>query len=196
MKPEDFISNSAIAAVVTDPRQPDNPIVACNDAFVALTRYDRDEIIGENCRFLRGPGTEPWQTETLRTAIARQRPAMTELINYKKDGEAFRNAVMISPIFDDSGTLAYYIGSQVELANDSPRANEPRREHAYKRVNELSPRQREVLVEMSQGLLNKQIAFNLDLSERTVKMHRAALIDSLGVRTTAEAIRIAVEAGY
>ncbi len=196
MEAEDFITDSAIAAVVTDPRQPDNPIVACNDAFVELTGYSREEILGQNCRFLRGPGTEPWQTETLRSAIARQRPAMVEILNYKKDGQPFRNAVMISPVFDDSGALAYYIGSQVELADDSPRANEPRREHAYKRVNELSPRQREVLVEMSQGRMNKQIAFKLDLTERTVKMHRAAMIDSLGVKTTAEAIRIAVEAGY
>ena len=196
MRPEDFIIESAIAAVVTDPRLPDNPIVACNDAFVALTGYSKDEIIGNNCRFLRGPGTEPWQTETLRTAIARKKPAMVEILNYKKDGSPFRNAVMISPIFDDFGELAFYIGSQVELAEDSPRANEPRREYAYDLINQLSPRQREVLLEMSQGHMNKQIAYKLDLTERTVKMHRAALIDSLGVRSTAEAIRIAVEAGY
>ncbi len=196
MEAEEFITNSAIAAVVTDPRLRDNPIVACNDAFETLTGYCREEIIGRNCRFLRGPDTEPWQTETLRTAIARMRPAMAEILNYKKDGSPFRNAVMISPIFDDSGKLAFYIGSQVELFADSPNANEPRREYAYKRVSELSPRQREVLVELSQGLMNKQIAYNLDLTERTVKMHRAAMIDSLGVRSTAEAIRIAVEAGY
>jgi PAS domain S-box-containing protein len=196
MQAEELITNSAIAAVVTDPRQPDNPIVACNDAFVSLTGYTRDEILGQNCRFLRGPDTEPWQTETLRTAIARKRPTMVEILNYKKDGSPFRNAVMISPIFDDSGELAYYIGSQIELAADSPNANEPRREYAYNRVSQLSPRQREVLVEMCQGQMNKQIAFKLDLTERTVKMHRSAMIDSLGVKTTAEAIRIAVEAGY
>jgi DNA-binding NarL/FixJ family response regulator len=52
-----------------------------------------------------------------------------------------------------------------------------------------------VLELMSSGLLNKQIAGDLDLSEKTVKMHRALMFRRLGVTTTADAIRIAVEAG-
>ncbi len=42
-------------------------------------------------------------------------------------------------------------------------------------------------------MLNKQIAFELGISERTVKLHCAAMLHALGVRTVAEAIRIAVE---
>ena len=48
---------------------------------------------------------------------------------------------------------------------------------------------------MARGLLNKQIAWNLKISEKTVKMHRSLLIERLGVGTSAEAIRLAVEAG-
>ena len=48
---------------------------------------------------------------------------------------------------------------------------------------------------MANGLLNKQIAHELGIAEKTVKMHRALLLDRLGVRTSAEAIRLAVEAG-
>jgi DNA-binding NarL/FixJ family response regulator len=48
---------------------------------------------------------------------------------------------------------------------------------------------------MANGLLNKQIAYELGIAEKTVKMHRALLLERLGVQTTAEAIRIAVEAG-
>ena len=48
---------------------------------------------------------------------------------------------------------------------------------------------------MAKGKLNKQIAYDLGLSERTVKMHRAAMLRSLELRSTAEAIRIAIEAG-
>jgi DNA-binding NarL/FixJ family response regulator len=44
-------------------------------------------------------------------------------------------------------------------------------------------------------LLNKQIAHHLGIAEKTVKMHRALLLDRLGIATSAEAIRIAVEAG-
>jgi len=193
---EDLIASSAIAAVVSNPRLPDNPIVACNDAFLALTGFGRDEIIGRNCRFLRGPDTEPWLSETLRTGIRLKQPTMVEILNYKKDGTPFRNAVMVAPIFDAEGALEYFLGSQVELENDMARANDTRRRHAHERIESLTPRQREILIELARGRLNKQIAHDLDLSERTIKMHRAALLRALDVRTAADAIRIAVEAGY
>ena len=54
----------------------------------------------------------------------------------------------------------------------------------------------QVIPLMAEGLLNKQIAWKLGLSERTIKMHRSALLRSLGLETTADAIRLAVEAGY
>jgi PAS domain S-box-containing protein len=191
-----MIGTSPIAAVVSNPRLPDNPIVECNDAFVALTGYARDEIIGHNCRFLSGPRTEPWLTEMLRSGIRRRQPVMVEILNYKKDGTPFRNAVMVAPIFDDAGELEFFLGSQVEIAEDVARANDARRADANDRVAALSRRQREVLVHMAAGKLNKQIAHELELSERTVKMHRAAVFKALGVRSGAEAIRLAIEAGY
>ena len=55
-----MIGSSPIAAVMSNPRLPDNPIVECNQAFVTLTGYRSDEIIGHNCRFLGGEDTEPW----------------------------------------------------------------------------------------------------------------------------------------
>ena len=191
-----MIGSSPIAAVMSDPRLPDNPIVECNAAFVALTGYQREEIIGHNCRFLTGPGTEPWLIETLRNGIRRRQPVMVEILNYKKDGTPFRNAVMVAPIFDTAGELEYFLGSQVEIAEDVARANDARREAAHARVAALSRRQREVLLHMAAGKLNKQIAFELGLSERTVKMHRAAVFTALGIRTSADAIRLAIEAGY
>ena len=191
-----MIGTSPIAAVISNPRLADNPIVECNDAFVALTGYAREEIVGYNCRFLAGPDTEPWLTETLRSGIRRRQPVMVEILNYKKNGTPFRNAVMVAPIFDATGELEYFLGSQVEIAEDVARANDARRQTAHDRIAALSPRQRQVLLQLAAGKLNKQIAYDLGLSERTVKMHRAAVFASLGVRTGADAIRLAVEAGY
>jgi PAS domain S-box-containing protein len=196
MNASSIIGASPTAAVVSDPRQPDNPIVECNAAFIALTGYARDEIIGRNCRFMTGVDTEPWLTETLRNGIARRQPVMVEILNYKKDGRPFRNAVMVAPIFDQDGNLEYFLGSQVEIAEDMARANAARRASAHERVAALSRRQREVLVHMAAGKLNKQIAYELDLSERTVKMHRSAVFKALDVHTSADAIRLAIEAGY
>ena len=191
-----MIASSPIAAVISNPRLPDNPIVECNEAFVTLTGYQSSEIIGHNCRFLTGAGTEPWLTEMLRNGIRRRQPVMVEILNYKKDGTPFRNAVMVAPIFDAAGELEYYLGSQVEISEDVARANDARREAAHDRIAALSRRQREVLLQLAAGKLNKQIAYELGLSERTVKMHRAAVFASLGVRTSADAIRLAIEAGY
>ncbi len=191
-----MIGSSPIAAVLSNPRLPDNPIVECNDAFVALTGYHSEEIIGHNCRFLAGEDTEPWLTEMLRNGIRRRQPVMVEILNYKKNGTPFRNAVMVAPIFDATGELEYFLGSQVEIAEDVARANDARREAAYNRVAALSRRKREVLLQIAAGKLNKQIAYELGLSERTVKMHRAAVFEALGVKTSADAIRLAIEAGY
>ena len=192
MNPVSLISGSSVAAVVSDPRRADNPIVACNDAFVQLTGYAREEIIGRNCRFLRGEQTEAAQTAMLRDAIASRRPVMVELINYRKDGTPFRNAVMVAPLFDDDGELAYFLGSQMAVEG----IGASRHERARQRIDQLSRRQRQILEALTTGRLNKQIAFDLGLTERTIKMHRAAMLRALGVRTVAEAIRIAVEAGY
>ena len=192
----EMLEKSAIAAVLSNPRVPDNPIVECNRAFEELTGYSASEILGRNCRFLSGPDTEPWLTETLRSGIRRQQPVMVEITNYRKDGSPFRNAVMVAPIFGDDGELLYYLGSQVEIPGEQARANDQRRKAAHGKVQALSARQRAVLVQMAAGKLNKQIAWELGLSERTVKMHRGAVLKALGVRTTADAIRIAIEAGY
>lgn len=191
MSPESLISESNVAAVITDPRIDDNPIVVCNEAFIQLTGYSRDEIVGRNCRFLRGELTQPERTAMLREAVNAVRPAIVELINYRKNGATFRNAVMVAPLFDEGGELRYFLGSQMAI-KDAPGE---RNERVHDRLTRLTRRQGEVLDALARGRMNKQIAYELDLSERTVKMHRAALLRALGVRTTAEAIRIAIEAG-
>lgn len=191
----ELILLSPIASVLSNPRLPDNPIVSCNQAFMDLTGYDDAEIIGRNCRFLAGPATEPWLTETIRTGVRERQSVLVEILNYKKNGSPFRNAVLVAPMFDEDGELEFFLGSQVELQDDAPVSSMARRERATQLVRSLTDRQREVLEQVATGHLNKQIAYNLGLSEQTVKMHRAALLTRLGVGTNAEAIRIAVEAG-
>lgn len=192
----DMIEASPTAAVISNPRLPDNPIIACNEAFVQLTGYARTEIIGHNCRFLTGPDSEPWLSEQLREGIRNRQPAMVEILNYKKDGTPFRNAVMVAPIFDAQGEVEYFLGSQVEVPLSGSDIGASRKLDARSRIDRLSRRQREILLLMAAGKLNKQIAYELALAERTVKMHRAAVLKALGVRTSADAIRLAVEAGF
>ena len=191
----DSISASPIAMVVTNPRLPDNPIEIANDAFCALTAYSTSEIVGRNCRFLAGEETEPAIQAQIRAAIEGQRPVLVDILNYRRDGSPFRNGVMIAPLFDADGKLEYFLGSQVDLGSNETAALSVRRARASAMVAGLPERQRQVLEAMARGTLNKQIAYDLGIAEKTVKMHRMLLLERLGGVTTAEAIRIAVEAG-
>lgn len=189
------IELSPIAMVISNPRIADNPLEVVNAGFLGLTGYTEQDVIGRNCRFLSGAGTESAAIDQLRMSIRERRPALVELTNYRKDGSIFRNGVMVTPLLGQEEELAWFLGSQVELPPDAPTGLKERRATAATLVASLSPRQREVLQGMARGLLNKQIAWSLKISEKTVKMHRALMIDALGVKTSAEAIRIAVEAG-
>ena len=191
----DAVGVSPIAMVVSNPRLPDNPLEVVNSAFCDLTGYAESDVVGRNCRFLAGESTEPWVTSQIRDAIRDRRPILADILNYRRDGTAFRNGVMITPLFDPEGGLAWFLGSQVDLGAPSEDRLSGRQARAAGLVTDLPPRQHQVLDLMARGLLNKQIAWELKISEKTVKMHRALLLERLGVSTTAEAIRIAVEAG-
>lgn len=76
------------------------------------------------------------------------------------------------------------------------RAGPPRlRVQAGRLIDALSPRQRQVLAGLVAGHSNKAIARDLDLSPRTVEMHRADMMERLGVESLSEALRIAYDAG-
>jgi PAS domain S-box-containing protein len=188
------IELSPIATLITNPRLPDNPIVCANAAFCTLTGYERTEIVGRNCRFLAGPGTEPAGRTLLRDAVAHAKPVLTVVLNYKKDGTAFHNAVMVAPVVGDGDTVDYFIGSQMDMGGASEPLAGPRAARASSLIATLTPRQKQVLERMVQGYRNKQIAASLGIDEKTVKMHRAGLLRRLGAATTADAIRIAIEA--
>ena len=190
----EMIDHSPVAMLITDPTQPDNPIQLANAAFSTLTGYAKSEILGRNCRFLTGPGTDQAASAELSLAIRQERPALVELINYRRDGTPFRNGVMITPLFDPNGKLRWFLGSQVDLGMDAG-GLATRKGQAARRISSLTARQRQVLERIAQGLLTKQIAWELKISEKTVEVHRAALLRRLGVTTSAEAIRLAVEAG-
>jgi FixJ family two-component response regulator len=64
-----------------------------------------------------------------------------------------------------------------------------------KRLNTLTPREREVMGLVVSGLLNKQIAFELGTVEKTIKVHRARVMQKMGVDSLAELVRLAEKIG-
>ncbi len=100
---------------ITDPSRPDNPITYASQGFERMTGFSEAEVLGRNCRFLQGEGTDPGQVARLREAIAAARPVEVEILNYRKDGTPFWNLVSINPVRDDSGDLAYFVGVQSDV---------------------------------------------------------------------------------
>ncbi|WP_217431022.1 PAS domain-containing protein [Sphingomonas bacterium] len=107
--------------VISNPRLPDNPIVFANGAFCRLSGYPRDEILGRNCRFLQGPGTDRAMVAHIGAAIRRVEPVEIDLLNYRKDGEPFWNRLLMAPVFDTDGVLAYFFASQVDVTIERER---------------------------------------------------------------------------
>ena len=72
----------------------------------------------------------------------------------------------------------------------------PMLEHGEQVVNRLTERERQVLQLTAQGLPNKQIASELEISENTVKFHLSSLYAKLGVTSRTEAVRAGARRGY
>jgi two-component system, LuxR family, response regulator FixJ len=81
------------------------------------------------------------------------------------------------------------------LQHEQQNAAAGRAEQAAARIATLSPRERDVLKGLIEGRSNKVIAFELDLSPRTVEIYRANLMQKLEVRSLSEALKIAFAAG-
>lgn len=109
------VKTTRMPMIVTDPNQPDNPIVFANPAFMGMTGYSPEELIGKNCRLLQGPDTDRDTVTELRRAIQQRRETAVEILNYKKNGAAFWNALFMSPVFDSEGNLIYFFGSQLDV---------------------------------------------------------------------------------
>ncbi len=107
--------------IITDPRQHDNPVVFANDAFCRLSGYTRQEILGRNCRFLQGPETDPGTVERIREAVRAVQPIEIDIRNIRKNGEPFWNRLLLAPVFDSSGHLAYFFASQVNVTLERER---------------------------------------------------------------------------
>jgi len=107
--------------VITNPRLPDNPVVFANGAFCRLTGYVRDEIIGRNCRFLQGPDSDREAVARIREAVENAHAIEIDIRNHRKDGEAFWNRLLMAPVHDANGQLAYFFASQVDVTLERER---------------------------------------------------------------------------
>ncbi len=119
---------------LSDPDQPDNPIIYANEAFELITGYDRDEILGRNCRFLQGTDRDQPEIERIREALRDHKSVTVTLRNYRKDGTLFYNRFSIRPLLDRQGRLIYYLGIQYDVTDKVQAEEELRRLNARLRA--------------------------------------------------------------
>jgi len=116
------LRNRAIQAtsqgiLITDPNKMDNPIVYASAGFERITGYNTHEVLGENCRFLQGKDTDTDTIETLKRAITARQGCSVEILNYRKDGTPFWNALSLDPVRNDAGELEHYVAVQNDITH-------------------------------------------------------------------------------
>jgi PAS domain S-box-containing protein len=109
------IEMTRMPMILTDPNLDDCPIVFANKAFLDLTGYEEEEVLGRNCRFLQGAQTDRDTIAELRHAIAKHQSVAVEILNYRRDGSPFWNAVFIGPVYGETGELLYLFASQLDV---------------------------------------------------------------------------------
>ncbi|KAJ8563670.1 hypothetical protein K7X08_032122 [Anisodus acutangulus] len=120
----DALSTFQQTFVVSDATKPDYPILYASAGFFKMTGYTSKEVIGRNCRFMQGAGTDPEDVAKIREALHSGSTYCGRLLNYKKDGTPFWNLLTIAPIKDDAGKVLKFIGMQVEVSKHTEGAKD------------------------------------------------------------------------
>ncbi|KAL9293950.1 putative phototropin-1, protein kinase AGC-RSK-2 family [Arabidopsis thaliana] len=121
---KDALSTFQQTFVVSDATKPDYPIMYASAGFFNMTGYTSKEVVGRNCRFLQGSGTDADELAKIRETLAAGNNYCGRILNYKKDGTSFWNLLTIAPIKDESGKVLKFIGMQVEVSKHTEGAKE------------------------------------------------------------------------
>ncbi|MEH1942355.1 MAG: EAL domain-containing protein [Nostoc sp.] len=181
---ERAIAASSNGIILTDPNQPDNPIIYVNPAFELITGYSASEAIGRNCRFLQGNDKDQAALQELRSAIQEQRECHVILRNSRKDNVPFWHELYLAPVFDNSGYLTNFIGIQTDITHQLQAVEELRKqEEQYRRIVETAAEGIWVLDENNcTTFVNQQMATMLGyLIEEMIGATLFSFMDSEGL---------------
>ena len=186
-----------MAMIITNPRLPDNPIVYVNDAFLRMTGYARDEIMGRNCRFLQGEHTDPAAVRLIREAVEAERDIAIDVLNYRRDKTPFWNALYLSPVTNEAGEVLFFFASQLDVTDrvDAHMKVQQEKDHfeaeVAKRTRDLS----EALATQTMLVheVDHRVKNNLQMIAALLSMQTKAIVDP-AARTAMEAMLTRVEA--
>ena len=114
---ERALLGAGAGVTILDARSSEYPVTHANGAFLDMTGYKADEIVGNNLRLLRGPETDVAAQTELRDAFSSGRAARVLLKNYRKDGTVFLNDLAATPLHDASGRVTHYVAVQTDVTS-------------------------------------------------------------------------------
>ncbi|MTI42054.1 PAS domain S-box-containing protein [Roseibium hamelinense] len=100
---------------IADAAHPERPLTYVNRSFCETTGYAAEDVIGRSCRFLQGPGTCAETIAQIRQSLNEDQAIDVEILNYRRDGSEFWNALSLSPIRDETGRVTAIVGFQVDV---------------------------------------------------------------------------------
>ena len=156
------MDEAPVGITIADPHEPDEPLIYVNEAFERLTGYDTYDILGRNCRFLQGEGTDPETVDRLRQAVDNERSISVEILNYRKNGEPFWNQLSVAPVHDD-GELTHYLGFQTDVTERKEVELRARRQAEKLRADR---RARERLLARIDGIVQHVTAATVESTSR------------------------------
>jgi PAS domain S-box-containing protein len=169
------VASASDGILITDPNQPDNPVIYTNPAFSRTTGYQLEEIIGRNCRFLQGSGTDINAIAQINSGIAEQREVKVTLLNYRQDGQPFWNELKISPVLSETGELLNFIGIQTDITG---------RKQAEAALKESEERYRSVVTAMQEGIVLQHSDGSIHACNASAERILGLSIDQMTGRTS------------
>jgi PAS domain S-box-containing protein len=93
----------------------DRRIIYANSGFSSLTGYSERELLGKSCAILQGPDTDPATIAELKRSLHSTGGFDGEILNYRKDGSTFWNALIITPLVNKRGERNGFLGIQRDV---------------------------------------------------------------------------------
>lgn len=97
------------SVIITEPNEPFR-IVHVNEAWCRSCGFDAEEVLGQTCKIMQGPGTCKATLKMLRQALLLRRNFAVQLLNYSKQGRPFMNTLQVGPLTNATGQVTHFIG--------------------------------------------------------------------------------------
>lgn len=142
-------------------------ITYVNEAFIKLSGYEREELMGSPLTILQGEETSPFTIVQMQTALDNQQPFCGEILNYRKDGTPFWNELSVTPVFNDAGELTQFVGVQLDVTARKQSEQEVHNMAFYDPLTQLPNRR----------LLTNRLEIAVALSQRNDKYGAVMFMD-------------------